>query len=74
MKIKNKGRGNSKKKENKKKMGNKEKAKLIKINQEKNGMWKTEETRHKKPAENKELYEIIDKKTGRQMNKRSSVA
>ena len=29
-------------------MGNKENAKLIKINQEKNSMQKTEETRHKK--------------------------
>ena len=63
MKIKNKGRGNSKKKENKKKkMGNKENAKQIKINQEKNSMQRTEETRHKKPAKNKELYAIINKK------------
>ena len=43
-------------------MGNKENAKLIKINQEKNCMQKTEETKHKKPAKNKELYAIINKK------------
>ena len=43
-------------------MGNKENAKLIKINQEKNSMQRTEETRHKKHAKNKELYATINKK------------
>ena len=43
-------------------MGNKENAKLIKINQKKIACKKQKKPDTKKPAKNKELYAIINKK------------
>ena len=54
-------------------MGNKENAKLKKI-KKKTACKKQKKPDTKKPAKNKELYAIINKKSGRKRNKKSSVA